>query len=260
MTLPKWYDLEFVKNNGGYLLPMDNGNWLLVRDCGTALLNAGGFVVETTGESKTLISSSRQFGLFKHYPNHVLVIGAGGVGFWFVLSLIMASPSAVISVFDFDTVEASNIERIPYPKSYIGDAKVDALVNFIRCVKGQETVDRIIPVCREFRPELLNREIDKDIDIIIDCTDKYEVQYETMKVANAKGIPYLKLGTVKNSYMISDTVPDPAFDTGIVEYEENARCGNGIPQNVLTGMACAAEGVSFVLNSGNLERTLSVNP
>jgi sulfur carrier protein ThiS adenylyltransferase len=61
-----------------------------------------------------------------HTPSAISVIGVGGVGTHVAINAAMAGVT-VISVFDSDVVGEHNLPRLPYPESWIGMSKVDAL-------------------------------------------------------------------------------------------------------------------------------------
>jgi len=67
-------------------------------------------------------------------PPSISVVGVGGVGANVAIYAAMAGVP-VISVFDSDNVEEVNLSRLPYPESWIGKPKVDAVEEFIHNIR-----------------------------------------------------------------------------------------------------------------------------
>ena len=63
-----------------------------------------------------------------------LVIGCGGVGFWLALSLAMMGVQDFILI-DGQTIDNSNLNRLPVPQTWLGRNKAVALRKLIRFVR-----------------------------------------------------------------------------------------------------------------------------
>lgn len=124
----------------------------------------------------------------------ILVIGAGGIGFHVTKMLIMSGVQE-LHLFDFDTIETHNLNRLDVSVSSIGKNKVDVL---------EEISMSLRPDCRfngypfEFQDYMLP---DKKFDWLIDCTDKLDAQRYNQSIANKKNIRYVKAGY--NGFSIS---------------------------------------------------------
>jgi hypothetical protein len=105
----------------------------------------------------------RQKELNLNIPEKVAVIGCGGVGSWTALSFALVGVKE-LHLYDFDTVEESNLNRTPFKVSQIGINKCEAIAKLIY----------------ERRPEAkvycYNTKVDEntefpDVNVIIDCRD-----------------------------------------------------------------------------------------
>jgi len=110
----------------------------------------------------------------------ILIVGAGGLG-----NVVATELSCIglrnIYIMDFDEIEIHNIHRqFQFNKSDIGSKKAKILSEKInRCETNIETF------CEKFE------NFDKEIDLIIDCTDNFEVRKKIDNFAKNKNIPWL---------------------------------------------------------------------
>ena len=127
--------------------------------------HTSGTVLLAGGDAMT----QRQESLGLEIPRAALVIGAGGTGTWVALTLAMAGCQD-ISLVDADVVEASNLNRLPFPVDAIGRPKVEALADEIL---------RLRPLARVTHYQMRWREPDSIIQqnqVVFDCTDHLDVQ------------------------------------------------------------------------------------
>jgi adenylyltransferase/sulfurtransferase len=110
----------------------------------------------------------------------VLIVGAGGLG-----NVVATQLSCIglknIYIMDFDEIEIHNIHRqFQFCKSDIGEKKAKILAQKIdRCGANIE--------CFFYKFD----SFDKKIDLIVDCTDNFEVRKKIDKFAKNKNIPWL---------------------------------------------------------------------
>ena len=110
----------------------------------------------------------------------ILIVGAGGLG-----NVVATELSCIglknIYIMDFDEIEIHNIHRqFQFNKSDIGSKKAKILSEKInRCETNIETF------CEKFE------NFDKKIDLIIDCTDNFEVRKKIDNFAKNRNIPWL---------------------------------------------------------------------
>jgi adenylyltransferase/sulfurtransferase len=110
----------------------------------------------------------------------VLIVGAGGLG-----NIVATELSCIglknMYIMDFDEIEIHNIHRqFQFTKNDISQKKAKILAQKIaRCeTKIEYFVDKF-------------KIFDKKIDLIIDCTDNFEVRKKIDEFAKIKNIPWL---------------------------------------------------------------------
>jgi len=110
----------------------------------------------------------------------VLVVGAGGLGN-VVLSEIGCIGLKEIYLIDFDMIELHNIHRqFQFTESDIGKYKAKVLAD-----RTHRCGTKIIPIVEEFN------NFDKKVDLVIDCTDNFEVRQKIDKFAKKNNIPWV---------------------------------------------------------------------
>jgi adenylyltransferase/sulfurtransferase len=113
----------------------------------------------------------------------VLIVGAGGLG-----NSVATSISCIglkeIYIIDFDNIEIHNIHRqFNFSKDDVGEFKSEVLANKLdRC-------DTKFYSFSESFHEFLKREI--EVDLIIDCTDNFEVREEINEYAKKNSLVWL---------------------------------------------------------------------
>ncbi len=134
-----------------------------------------------------LALTQRQEALALEIPRTALVIGAGGTGTWVALTLAMAGCQD-ISLVDADVVEASNLNRLPFPIDAIGRPKVEALADEIL---------RLRPLVRVTPYQMRWREPDSIISnnmVGFDCTDHLDVQRAIHARCQKMSVLYVRSG------------------------------------------------------------------
>ncbi|MCD4657316.1 MAG: ThiF family adenylyltransferase, partial [Planctomycetes bacterium] len=247
---PNWFNLAFALKFPNKLVETIEGFEIAYLK-GKAILNEHGQPVSYDGEVPEYLKKleSRQLQLFKkEVPDKFLVIGSGGVGFWFVVTMLAVNPHSKFIVFDDDRLEESNLERLPYPASYISMLKVDALKSWAQVIYQRGS--NVIAVPHRFRAEFFQHLIFKP-DCIIEASDDYTTQQSTYEYCNANELPFYKIGTISNRVTISNSVPDDSWNAGVEEVQ--GVCGQNIPQWQPTQMLAAAELTSYIMRSEFVE-------
>lgn len=116
--------------------------------------------------------ANRQIPLNLTVPKSVAILGCGGVGSWVALDMAMVGVKKVILV-DFDTVEASNLNRCLFKIKHVGLPKVEAVAELITERRVDCSV-YAIPMKYEECNETLKREI-ASADAVVDCMDVMDV-------------------------------------------------------------------------------------
>jgi len=110
----------------------------------------------------------------------VLVVGAGGLGN-IVMSEIGCIGLKEIYLVDFDEIEIHNIHRqFQFKESDIGKYKAKVLAD-----RTHRCGTKIVPIVEKFE------KFDKKVDLVIDCTDNFEVRKNIDNFAKKNNIPWL---------------------------------------------------------------------
>ena len=131
---------------------------------------------------------------------NIVVIGCGGIG-WHVAKNLAMTGVTKITVFDDDVIEIHNLPRLDVPMTCLGKNKSSLLEKFVKQMRPDANFTGY-PF--KFNPDLINLD---ETDIIIDCTDRHDVQLENLKIANDNEIQYVKSGYDGNHITISNTIP-----------------------------------------------------
>jgi adenylyltransferase/sulfurtransferase len=115
----------------------------------------------------------------------VLVVGAGGLGC--PISLYLAAAGVgTIGLVDFDTVDASNLQRqILFTTEDVGKPKVEVAAKRLRALNPDVTVNTYAVALKSDNI----MDILKNYDIIIDGTDNFPTRYLTNDAAALQGKP-----------------------------------------------------------------------
>jgi molybdopterin/thiamine biosynthesis adenylyltransferase len=129
----------------------------------------------------------------------ITIGGCGGVGFW-VAKFAAMSGIPKIDLFDPDTLDESNLNRIDLPSRFINKNKSDITAMVIRGLRPECIVHAF--------PFKLQEHTFNKTDWLIDCTDSYESQLENQRIADKFFIRYVKAGYDGESYSINNSVAE----------------------------------------------------
>ena len=114
------------------------------------------------------------------YNKEVVVVGAGGLGN-VVVSEISCIGLKRIYLFDFDEIEIHNIHRqFNFSQNELSQKKCKVLSK-----KMQRCNTEIVAIDKKFET------FDKRVDLIIDCSDNFEVRKKIDNYAKKEKIPWL---------------------------------------------------------------------
>lgn len=115
----------------------------------------------------------------------VLVVGAGGLGC--PISLYLAAAGVgTIGLVDFDTVDASNLQRqILFTTEDIGKPKVEVAAKRLKALNPDVVVNTYVVALKSDNI----MDILKNYDMIIDGTDNFPTRYLTNDAASLQGKP-----------------------------------------------------------------------
>lgn len=166
-------------------------------------------------------------------PQVATVIGIGGTGFWTALFLAMSGVEELILI-DKDTVEASNLNRLPLKEASIGMKKINAIRDFVCELRS--------PI----RIETHDQHIEKPEDctllrgMVFCCTDNLRSQQIICAYCKKNSIPYQRIGYDGTMLNVSKAFP--------LSFEEKDTEGYTVtPSWVIPAVLSAAAGVSSKL-------------
>lgn len=128
----------------------------------------------------------------------IVIAGAGGIGFHLTKMLIMSGVND-IHLYDFDTIEVHNLNRLDVPISYVGKKKVDVLEQICKDLRPECNFNGYPFECKEYM-------VPDKFDWFIDCTDKIDAQKTHFQIANKKNVKYMKVGYDGYSISINNRV------------------------------------------------------
>lgn len=175
----------------------------------------------------------------------VTVVGCGGIGYW-VAKFCALSGIEVINLFDPDSIEDVNLNRMDLPMQAIGKNKAD-VVKFI-LQKLRDDIEILA------YPLKYNNSADKT-DWVIDCTDSADAQINNQNIAKDKGCKYFKAGYDGENFGIHNEIAEWSTN----DDNENDEGGYTIvPSWSVPAMIVAAMSVAKVMKYPELEAISNV--
>ncbi|ABD44656.1 moeZ/MoeB domain protein [Ehrlichia chaffeensis str. Heartland] len=119
-------------------------------------------------KKQVLISEIGKVGQSKLSESNVLIIGCGGLGST-VIPLLAASGIGHITLCDDDKIQMSNLNRqVIYKESDINQSKVIKAQEFVKSLNSDVNVQ----VLNNFVTPKNFEEVFKNVDVVVDCTDR----------------------------------------------------------------------------------------
>jgi len=131
-------------------------------------------------------------------PKKVAVIGCGGIGYWVGKFLAMGGCEH-IELFDPDTIEEHNLNRLDIPMKYIGKNKADVTQAAIQALRED---------CTCYAYPFKFNELNTGFDWIIDCTDDGKSQLINQELARKQGAKYFKAGYDGEGFGIHNSIAE----------------------------------------------------
>ncbi|MCK4522039.1 MAG: ThiF family adenylyltransferase [Nanoarchaeota archaeon] len=167
-------------------------------------------------------------------PEKVCIVGAGGTGVWTSILLAQVGVKELI-IFDDDTIEEHNRNRLPFRKEDVGKKKVVILKNLITTTY-EECVVFAFDI--KFSADFV---IEKP-EYVIDCTDDFKSQMNIVKWAKENSVYYIRAGSKENHITVTDFVT--GWDS---DYEEeDGKCGVTISQWIVPQVIVASSVVRWI--------------
>jgi molybdopterin/thiamine biosynthesis adenylyltransferase len=109
----------------------------------------------------------------KLFDAKVLIVGCGGLGNFVAVNLA-ASGIGNLHLVDFDTIDISNLHRqVFYKTEDVGKAKAEILSQYIKSINAEI----IVSFSNQRIVKNAVRNLIKQFDIVVDCTDSLETKY-----------------------------------------------------------------------------------
>jgi molybdopterin/thiamine biosynthesis adenylyltransferase len=182
---------------------------------------------------------NRQEKLKLKVPKKVAVVGCGGIGYW-VAKFLAMSGCEHIELFDPDTLEEHNLNRLDVPMKYIGHNKADI---------AQAAIHALREDCTVYAYPFKFNELNTGFDWVIDCTDNSESQLVNQELARKMGARYFKAGYDGEGFGIHNT---------IAEWGESTDGYTIVPSWVVPATIVAALAVAKVMKYPDKECISSV--
>ena len=114
---------------------------------------------------------------------HVMVIGLGGLGSPVSLYLA-ASGIGTLTLVDFDAVDLSNLQRqIAHRMENLGEAKVESARKNLLAINPDVRINAV----NEKLDEAALQDRMKGVDLVVDCTDNFDVRFAINRACIATG-------------------------------------------------------------------------
>ena len=140
---------------------------------------------------------NRQKTLGLNINQSITCVGLGGIGYWVAKYLIMSGVEKV-NLFDPETIEISNLNRLDIPITCIGMNKCDVAKQMIISLRPECSVISM--------PFKLQEHTFLKTDWIIDCTDNFSSQVENERISKVFNTKYVKAGYNGEHVSLSNTV------------------------------------------------------
>lgn len=185
---------------------------------------------------------------------HVLIIGMGGLGSPAAMYLA-ASGVGKLTLVDFDTVEASNLQRqIIHREADVGSAKVDSAAHNLRTINSELHITGI-----NTRPD--DKELTqlvRESDVVIDASDNYATRFAVNAACVRQRVPLVSGAAIRFEGQLSvfDKRSDdsPCYNCLYTESgdEEETCSENGILAPVVgtIGSMQAVEAIKIICGIG----------
>lgn len=148
-----------------------------------------------------MVDYSRQEALSLHVPGSVTIVGVGGVGSWVAILSAMSGVKNIF-LFDPDTVEPSNLNRLPFCEGSIGKKKVDVVVDHVLAIRpecnivgiAEKLEDMFVPVVLQYT------------NVLIECTDSPVSQLKLYNACKDSFTKFIRAGYDGTRMTVTSTV------------------------------------------------------
>ena len=134
-------------------------------------------------------------------PEHLTVVGCGGIGSWVAIYAAMSGVPNIY-LYDPDVLEESNLNRLPFCKSSLNRPKVDVLKDYINGIREGCTV---VAMQEKLDGLLLKLQLDIS-NYFIECTDSPRNQLKLYKACVDNGKKFIRAGYDGTHITVTSTV------------------------------------------------------
>lgn len=180
---------------------------------------------------------TRQVVLDVMVPKTVTIVGTGGIGFWVAFNVAMLGCEKII-LFDPDTLENHNRNRLPMTEAEVGQPKVVITKNHIRAVRPDCMVlDLAMPV-NKFN-------IDQLEGFVFICTDTISSQKIIREHCVKNKIPFVRIGYDGRHFTIENMDKMDGVWDSLEEGADDAGRYTVVPSYALTPQYAALTAIMF---------------
>jgi len=127
----------------------------------------------------------RQEKLDLNVDHSVTIAGCGGIGAWLAIFAAMSGIKELI-LFDPDTLDITNLNRLPFPEKWLGKNKAECTKTYIKSIRPDSYIKSFpFPFQDLFYTKT---------DWLVDATDKYKTQLMIQETAKKTKSNYFKVG------------------------------------------------------------------
>lgn len=127
------------------------------------------------------------------------IVGAGGIGFWAAKFAAMSGIEKIF-IFDPDTIEEHNLNRLDLPIEVLGMNKAQVIKTVINRIRPNASIIAY--------PFILQEHTFTKTSWLVDCTDKTKSQEANQAIAKKFGVRYVKAGYDGEHMTIANTVAE----------------------------------------------------
>jgi len=190
---------------------------------------------------------ARQQGLSLSTPQSVTVVGCGGIGSWVA---ILAAMSGVRSLylFDPDTMEESNRNRLPFCEGSLNRPKVEVVAEYIRAIRPDAVV---VAIQEKLEDIFLDIQLSVS-DYIVECTDSPKAQFIIYNACKKRNVSFIRAGYDGTHIMVTSNV------SGWIKTDVEEEDYTVNPSWVVPAVSVAALAVGKMMKFQNQEISLDI--
>lgn len=184
------------------------------------------------------ITYDRQQKLKISPPAEASVIGCGGVGAWIAIDLALTGVQK-LRLFDDDTLEAHNLNRLPFSATDIGNKKTTVLYNFIKGIRPD------IEIMQYGRVSSITKKLLSGV--VIDCTDVIAAQQLIYDECKSRNMRYYRIGYDGHHITVIDGQHPDAPKVSKVWDDDSGRTGYTIISSWAAPPQLAASMLTYII-------------